>query len=151
MVSSSVFMIYRSAAGIWARDKIRPFVEAGINLILNILLVQSIGVCGVMISTILTMGIMRTIWGSYYLFDEYFKEYSHLKYLITMLVCFLIILVSGAITFSICNLINLDGVLGLITKLGVCIVIPGTIFFICFFRTAVFKKCVGLAKSIIKH
>ncbi|MBR5177775.1 MAG: polysaccharide biosynthesis protein [Lachnospiraceae bacterium] len=151
IVSSSVFVAYRSAAGIWAHDKIRPFVEAGINLILNIILVRSIGVCGVMISTILTMGIMRTIWGSYYLFDEYFKEYSHLKYLATMLVCFLIVLVSGVITFSICNLINLDGIWELVARLGVCIVIPGVIFFVCFFRTVVFKRCIGLAKSIIKH
>lgn len=151
IMSNSVFMTYRSAAGIWARDKIRPFVEAGINLILNIILVRSIGVCGVMISTILTMGIMRTIWGSYYLFDEYFKEYSHLVYLATMLACFLIVSVSGAITFGICNLINLDGIWELVARLGVCIVIPGVIFFVCFFKTVEIKRCIGLAKSIIKH
>ena len=151
IVSSSVFVAYRSAAGIWARDKIRPFVEAGINLILNIILVRSIGVCGVMVSTILTMGIMRTIWGSYYLFDEYFKEYSHIKYLVTMFICFMIVMVSGIITFCICNLINLDGIGELIARLGVCIIIPGLIYFVCFFRTVAFKRCIGLVKSIVKH
>ena len=150
-MAGSVFMTYRSAAGIWAHDKIRPFVEAGINLTLNIVLVHYIGVCGVMISTIITMGIMRTVWGSYYLFKEYFKEYSHLKYLITMGACFLIIIGSGLITYSICGFIDLDGIWELIVRLGVCIVVPGAIYLLCFCKSIVFKRCFGLVKSIIKH
>ena len=48
----NVVLTYKDAAGMWWIDKWRPLVGCIINLILNVILVQKIGVAGVAISTI---------------------------------------------------------------------------------------------------
>ena len=45
---------YKDAAGIWWEDRFRPFVMAATNLISNLILVQFIGIWGIILSTILT-------------------------------------------------------------------------------------------------
>lgn len=152
VLSNAVFMTYREAGGIFAHDKIRPFVEAGTNLILNIVLVQFIGVAGVMISTIITMGIMRTIWGSYYLFNEYFTKYSRFEYLMKMLYHVVITALAGALAYFLCTNITVDNnILQLIINLGICIVVTGSIYFVCYFRKKEFKRCLSLVKSILRR
>jgi O-antigen/teichoic acid export membrane protein len=151
IVMSAVFMTYREAAGIWAHDRIRPFVEGGLNLILNITLVKWLGVSGVMLSTILTMGIIKTVWGSRYLFNEYFKGYSQVEYLMHMLLYAVVTVIAGAVTYFVCSFINMNGIPELIVKALICIVIPPIIFAACFFKTKEFKRCLALAKSLIKR
>lgn len=151
IVMSSLFMTYREAAGIWAHDRIRPFVEGGLNLILNIILVKWIGVSGVMLSTILTMGIIKTVWGSWYLFKEYFKGYSHVGYLLHLLLYTVVAAIAGAVTYFVCSFINMNGIPELIVKALICIVIPSIVFTACFFKTGEFKRCLALAKSLVKR
>ena len=151
IVMSAVFMTYREAAGIWAHDRIRPFVEGGLNLILNIILVKWIGVSGVMLSTILTMGIIKTVWGSRFLFKEYFKGYSQMEYLMHLLLYTVVTVIAGAATYFVCSFIKLEGIPELIVKALICMIIPPVIFVVCFFRTKEFKRCFSLAKSLIRR
>ena len=149
IMSNAVFMTYREAAGIWAHDKIRPFVEGGLNLVTNIIFVQLIGVKGVMISTIVTMGIIRTIWGSRFLFKEYFKDFSHIRYLLKMLKYLMVTITAAAATFSICRLIEWDNVAGLIIKGMICIAIPGCIYVIAYFKSKEFRQAISFARTIL--
>jgi len=151
IMSSAVIMTYREAAGIWEHDKIRPILEAVFNLAINIILVQIIGVSGVMISTILTMGIMRTIWSSYYLFKGYFTKYNQKKYLIKMFFHCIVNMVIGGVCFLSCSLINLTGIAGLLIKLGICIVVPLILQFLTFYRKKEFKKCISMALHVLRH
>jgi O-antigen/teichoic acid export membrane protein len=151
IMSSAVIMTYREAAGIWEHDKIRPILEAVFNLAINIILVQIIGVSGVMISTILTMGIMRTIWCSHYLFIGYFTKYNQKKYLIKMFFHCIVNMVIGGVCFLLCSLINLTGIAGLLIKLGICIVVPLILQFLTFYRTKEFKKCISMALQVLRH
>ncbi|MBR4341836.1 MAG: oligosaccharide flippase family protein [Lachnospiraceae bacterium] len=151
VVSSEVFMTYREAAGIWKHDRVRPFVEAGLNLLLNIVLVKIIGVDGVLISTIITMGIIRVIWGSYYLFKELFTGYSHVKYLLKQLLYLVITVIIGVITYIICSYINIEGIPGLLVKGVVCSFISIGLYLAVFFKTDEFKSLLNLAKGILKR
>ena len=148
-ISGEVFMAYREAAGIWEHDRIRPFLEGILNLCMNILFVQIIGVVGVIVSTIITMGFIRTIWGSYYLFKEYFSEYSHKKYLLTLLHYLLITILAGAISYLSCEFISSEGILGLFIRLFVCSFITGLTYFLVYFRSQEFKMVSAEIKSFI--
>ena len=151
IVSSEVFMTYREAGGIWKHDRIRPFVEAGLNLILNIVLVNVIGVDGVLISTIITMGLIRMIWGSWYLFKELFTQYSHVNYLLKQLLYLLITTVIGVITYIICGQITIEGIVGLLVKGTVCASLSMGLFVLSFFRTDEFKGLINLVKGMLKR
>lgn len=151
ILSSAVFMTYREAAGIWSHDRVRPFVEGGLNLMFNIILVQLIGVKGVMLSTIFSMGIIRVIWGSSFLYKEYFKGFSHAKYLLKMLYYLLVTIVAGVVTYCVCNLIQWENVAGLIIKGFLCIIIPAVIYFLIYFRSKEFHKAVSFGKSILSR
>ncbi len=151
LVSSSVFMTYREAAGIWKHDRVRPFVEAGLNLVLNILFVNIFGVVGVLLSTIITVGIIRMIWGSYYLFKEYFTEESYSKYLVSQLIYFCVTVGIGVITYLICNCVNIEGIIGFAVKGIISASVALILYVLAFFKTNEFKGIVGLIKGMIKR
>ncbi len=151
ILSSAVFMTYREAAGIWAHDKVRPFVEGGLNLLMNIVLVQFIGVKGVMISTIITMGIIRTVWGSKFLFREFFVSFSHARYLLKMLSYMVVSIIAGIVTLFICQYIEIQNILGLLIKGIICIIVPGVIYVLVYFRSNEFRKGVAFAKSVLRR
>ena len=149
IISSAVFMTYREAAGIWEHDRIRPFVEAGLNLAINIWLVQWIGIVGVLISTIITMGIIRVIWGSYYLFKELFTEYSHGRYLLRQLYYFIVTAGAGTITYLVVGYIDIEGIPGLVIKGLVCGILAMILLVAAYFKTAEFKGVISLAKGVL--
>jgi len=149
--SSEVFMAYRQAAGIWARDKVRPILEAGLNLTLNILLVKYIGLEGVMLSTIITLGMIHIAWGSYYLFKEYFTDFKHSSYLMKLAYYAAITAVSAAVTYFICIQVQLEGIMCLLVRGIICIFIPNIIFLIAFFWQPEFKQLLGLIKITVKR
>ena len=148
--SSEVFMAYRQAAGIWAKDRLRPVAEASINLVLNIVLVKYLGVSGVLLSTIFTLGIIHFVWGSYYLFKEYFTEYSQMKYMLTLLYYFIITVGAGILTYYICSLIEFESlIVCIIVRGSICMVIPNIIFFVIFCRRPEFKNIIAIIKGMV--
>ena len=53
---------YKDAAGIWHEDRFRPLVTAGVNLALNLIMVQFWGVYGVLLSTVMVKYETYVIW-----------------------------------------------------------------------------------------
>lgn len=145
--TNEVYMAYRQAAGIWNHDRVRPFVEAVLNLSINICLVQIIGVEGVLIASIFTMGFIRIIWASRYLFKEYFIEYGQKRFLLRLLFYSIITACSTGATFYLCSLLNLSGILCLLARGGICIVVPNAVFFAAYHRLPEFKALISLKKK----
>ena len=82
MIRRTILM-YRDAAGLWELNKWQPIVSGIFNLIVNILLVQYIGVYGILISSILAQVLIDIPWESglttYSLFGEKpIKYYSRI-------------------------------------------------------------------------
>lgn len=147
--SAEVFMSYRQACGIWAKDKVRPVFEALLNLGLNILFVKIWGLYGVVLSTIITLGIIRMIWGSYYLFNEYFNDYSHGRYLLKMLYFSGITAIVCAATLLICEKLPFEGITALLVRGGICILLPNIVFAAAYCRLPEFLELMGLVKKIV--
>lgn len=122
-----VVLTYKDAAGMWWADKWRPLVGCIVNLTLNILLVQIIGVSGVMISTIISYAFVEMPWETHVLFKLYF-ECSEKNYYIEMITTTLRISIAGGITYYICTLVNVDHIVAIIIKLVVCVILPNAIF-----------------------
>ena len=77
---------YRQASGLWWEDRLRPVVDGVTNLTLNYILVQYIGVAGVMLSTILCQVCIDSLWGSRILFRSYFTDQKQRLYLLRLVI-----------------------------------------------------------------
>ncbi len=145
---NQIFIVYKDAAGMWYEDRFRPLFTALTNLFLNMLLVNFIGIYGVLLSTVIsTLGIGMP-WVIYNLFTNIFKVnpwnfiYRILSYFgITIIVCI--------ITYLCCSWVNGDLILVLLLRLVVCIFVPNLLYVIIFYRTQEFKEVLKLADNII--
>ena len=66
---------YKDAAGIWWEDRFRPYICMVVNLGLNILLAQVIGILGILISTVISLCISIP-WENYTIFKYIFHRGS---------------------------------------------------------------------------
>lgn len=66
--------MYVDAAGLWWKLKGRSIIEAVLNIILNFILVQVLGLPGVIIATIVSMLLINYLWGSEVVFTHYFQN-----------------------------------------------------------------------------
>ena len=147
---SDIIFMFRQSTGIWWKDKVRPIVESVANLLMNIILVKFIGVAGVLISTIVSIGIITFPWGTNILFKNYFKT-SFKKYMLTILLSTFISVVIVGASYIVCSLVNLDGIAAVIVN----IIISGSISLVLFPIMHVFEKrekdAFALLKKVIRR
>ena len=131
--------LYKEAAGLWEYDKYRPIIASIVNLILNIILVQLIGIYGIILSTILSIILIILPWSTYILYKIYFKN-GYGQYWINYIRNLVITLFTGLIVFKICSMIETDSLIALIIKGIICLIIPNIFFLLFYKNTNIFKE-----------
>ena len=143
-----VVVTYKDAAGIWWEDRFRPFVMAGTNLISNLIMVQFIGVWGIVLSTILSL-LVSIPWETYTVFKYVFKR-SPMEYARSLVQFLLVLTVACAITLGICQIAS-EGILAILIRGCICVVVPNVIFFLAFRRREEFADAKALLLRVIKR
>ena len=110
-----VVLTYKDAAGIWWADKWRPLIGGIVNLTLNIVLVKTIGVAGVMLSTIISYAFVEMPWETHVLFKVYFRHCEK-SYYIEMITTTFKMFIAGVVTYNVCILITVGHVASIIIK-----------------------------------
>nr|WP_296475598.1 oligosaccharide flippase family protein [uncultured Acetatifactor sp.] len=146
--SRQTVLLYKDAAGLWAEDCLRPYAEIIVNLTINILLVQIIGINGVLISTILSMLFVSLPWETRVFFRRCLKC-STRKYYLANLVCLALTFLAGTITFVICNFIPFSGIISFILKIAICMIVPNVVIFCCGYRIPLYHETVRFVASMI--
>ncbi len=146
---------YRQSAGLWWEDRYRPIVEAVVNLTLNIILVQIIGVVGVMLSTIIGLVFINAIWGSKILFKHYFTNFKQSKYLLELLMFIVVTTVACAVCGAICHIMPvIDRSFKAIVFLGIrgiiSVIVSNLIFWLAYRKLPQYSDMVKLAKKMVK-
>ena len=80
---NDIVSIFKEAAGLWEYDRFRPLLASTCNLIINIILVNTIGIYGVILSTIVCELTFSLFWGVRVLFKHYFQK-GYTDYLIML-------------------------------------------------------------------
>lgn len=149
-----VVLTYKDAAGMWWVDKWRPMVGCVVNLILNVALVKTIGVAGVALSTIVSYAFVEMPWETNALFTHYFKKPQQ-EYYFIMLQSIVKLTICGGVTYLICYLIPLHGILAVVVKLIICLSLPNVLFVLMNVKNKYFLESKMLlirsASSIIKR
>lgn len=65
--------LFKEAAGMWRETWLMPYISVFINLVMNILLVQKIGLSGVILSSIFALIMIEIPWESAVFFKRYFR------------------------------------------------------------------------------
>lgn len=138
-------VIYKDAAGIWWEDRFRPYVTMLVNLVLNIVLVQHIGVSGIIISTIVSL-MISIPWENYTIFKYVFLRSSK-EYYVKMILYASVTVFAGFVTFLICKLLG-DSIGAFLVRGIICIVVPNAIFVACYRKKREFNEAVALFKRI---
>lgn len=135
-----IVYVYREASGIWWEGKWFPIIAALFNLVTNIILVQIIGLSGVLLSTILSLIIIHDTVGVYILKKHYFKNVLDLKafYLkqVRTLLCGVI---CCGCSYTMANVIPYQNTMIIIILRGIiCLIIPNLIMYLILRKTKVF-------------
>lgn len=144
---AAMMIQYKDAAGIWHEDRFRPLITALFNLLLNLILVQSIGLLGVILSTVISFVLIGIPWLVKNLFSILFHT-SPVSYIKTMAYYILITIMAGGISYSICILISGNGILSFVLKGVICCIIPNIIFMVGYYRLKEFDQAFQLVKRM---
>ena len=144
----SVQSAYKDAAGLWKEDMWRSYVANAFNLVMNIFLVQKIGVYGILLSTILALTIITYPWQTWMIHKKLF-HCSMWMYIKRLGLYTIITSVACVITYGICGLVSGNGVAEFFVKIMICVILPNVIFFVCTFRMKEFSEMVKIAQKIL--
>lgn len=133
--------VYREAAGLWNYGKFAPIIAAIFNLITNIILIQIIGIIGVIISTIIANTFVYIPCYSYIVFKHYFKSLDLWKrHLLSIIKYSIVAIVACLISYVTSNYIHVENTYCvIILRLFVSCIISNLVLFVFFFKTEQFK------------
>lgn len=147
---NSLLNLYKDASGMWHEDKFRPLVAALTNLILNLILVQFIGIYGIILSTVIAILVVGMPWLLHNLFTVVFEKKRLRMFLGKMFTYCILTIVACIVTYFICSLINMSLWVTLVLRGFICLIIPNMIFFLAYHKRNEFKQSVLLADNMTK-
>ena len=139
---------YKDAAGLWKQDKYRKIICAILNLAINLILVQFIGIYGILLSTVLVSFVVDLPWLSQNVFKYIFekKTTDYFKFIIKFVIVDILI---AAITAYACYLIPGNGYLIFGVKMLICLILPNAIMIIIYRKQEEYKKSKQLLLRMI--
>ena len=147
---NSLFNTYKDASGMWHEDRFRPLVAALTNLALNLILVQVIGIYGILISTVLAILCVGMPWLLHNLFTVIFEREHLYGYLKKLLYYCLISFISCVVTYLVCSKVNFGLIFTLIIRGVICVIVPNLIYLLVYHKRAEFKESLLLINKMTK-
>lgn len=147
-VMNQVLIVYKDAAGMWHEDRFRPLCTALINLILNLILVQIMGIYGVLLSTVLSTLFVGMPWVIKNLFSVVLKR-SPVDYIKKIMQYVLVAVGSWFVAYCICARISGNLISVLVVRLIICVVIPNIFYVTIFHNRDEFKQTIRLFDNIV--
>ena len=132
--------VYLQATGIWWQTRYIPLVASACNLIANIVLVNIIGLSGVIISTIISILFIYNLGYLIAMLKFYFNRMEYLSRIILRQIYYLLVAtISCCITYFISSLLSTQGILSILWRVIVCLIIPNLVMCTLFYRLSEFK------------
>jgi len=146
----AAIILFKDACGMWKADFWKPYISAMANIIINISLVQIIGLNGVLISTIIVFVLINFPWESKILINARFEGFEKQYYI--QFVLFAVVNVGLAfITVSGCKMISINNeFIRLIVNGCICIFLPNFLWWILFRNKDEYKYVVNRFVSVVR-
>lgn len=141
---------FRNTAGLFKKGRLLPLISSIANIVLSVILVQYIGMFGVLIATGLTRLFILT-WYDPYMIHKYVFKSSSKRYYITYLLYLIILIFNYIVNWKLLNMMNINGIVGFILCGLLITQMTFIIFFITTFRLKEVKEVFNRIKQIIKR
>ena len=136
---NQLFVMYKDAAGMWHEDRFRPLTTALVNLALNLILVQFIGIYGVLLSTVISTLVIGMPWIIHNLFTVIFHRTTK-EFILNLLFYIIISTISVGVSYFVCEQLPLDGISTIIIRLIICCCISNFIYLVVYKKTEEFEE-----------
>jgi len=144
-------LTFRDSMGLFWYDRYKSILEAGMNIVLSLLLVRYMGTVGVFLGTTLSMGLTSFLVEPYVLYKYGFKS-SCRDYFLRQGKYSALMAVVWLVTDYACGVAAQAGNLfaEIFIRLILCVVISDALLLLIYCRTDNFKDVMNIAKGIIK-
>lgn len=147
---NALFNLYKDASGMWREDKFRPLVAAMTNLALNLILVQVIGIYGILLSTVLAILCVGMPWLMHNLFTIIFEKEKLISFLKLLGTYCLIVLISCVASYFICSFVDVGLIPTLLIRGILCCIIPNLFYFFIYGRTTEYQETLLLVNNMTR-
>ena len=143
--------VYKDAGGIWRKDRFRPLVTAGSNLVINLLLVNNWGLYGVLLSTVFSTIFVGMPWLFHNLFTTLFNRKNFKPYFLSVMKYTFTTGVLSLLCIGVCLLIPWVGWIGFLVKGFLCTAIFNVVYFYITRKSEEFKNALRIIDKITKN
>jgi len=142
-------LAFKDSLGLFWYDRYKALLQAGINLVVSVVLARKYGVIGVLIgSSVSTLA--TCFWIEPYVVFHFGFDKSLAQYFFQYLGYTLVTLVAGLTTFACLSLIALPNtILRFTVSLLAVIVVPNLVYLLFFYRLSLFKDVIDVLKRIV--
>lgn len=137
---------YSAAAGLFWQNRIYVLVEAVVNILLNFFLGKYFGVHGIILATWISIFFINFGWGSLIIYKYYFIGFKARKYYFAQLKYLMVTILTAAVTFGICSIIELKALPTFFCRMAICIVIPNFVYVLVYRKESEYKESIGFIK-----
>jgi len=139
-------IVFKNASGLYYNDRYCVLVEAIANVVISVILVQKIGIGGVLLGTIISANI--TLWSSAYVLYKHLFCRPVWEFAKRFFFHVSVILLIGVPVFHIVNMVPHGTWIGFFLMLFACAGLAGGSFTLLFYRTEEFMFFRNLGKSL---
>jgi hypothetical protein len=138
-------LIFKEALGLYWQDRYKPIIETTLNLTISILLVQKIGIAGVLLGTIIS-NLVTCFWIEPYIVFKHGFDFQLKMYFKSYTINTFTLFVVGIITLLSVSAFSFINVRGFFLELVISVIVPNTLFFFTYKKSREFQNLYGLAK-----
>ena len=142
---------YVNGAGIWDKLKASYVLEAGGNLILNIILGKLWGITGILLATIITIFLFNYVMRTHILFNNYFREESEKRFSCDQLQYAAATLIAAVIVVSFQKKFFGGAVAQFVFGGLLSVIISSIVYMMMFFKTERFLYAKGMVYRILSR
>lgn len=136
---------YKNTMGLFRYGQYLLLLTAAINLVLDIVLGNTMGILGIYLATAIAR-IATNAWYEPYAVFRYGLKVSPFRYLRKYFEYIGVLVVTGGICYYLCSLCQFQVVINVIIKFIICSILPNCIFFACYHKSEEGQYLIGTAK-----
>ena len=142
-------LTFRDATATYYYDRYKPVFEAGVNLIVSIVLIKSMGIAGVFLGNIAST-LLVCAWVEPYVLYKYVLKQPLGNYFKRYIVYTLVVAFAGVATYALVNIVTGSIYFRFATGCLICAILPNVLFGLFFYRTPEFLYFKNMISSMIK-
>lgn len=142
-----IFGVMRDAYGNFNIDRWKGLIQALLNLVISLVLVQFIGIAGVVLGTAISC-LLTSTWVEPHILHKYWLKRSEKPHIWFYILFLMITALNSGISYFLCSLIG-GGIINFILKMLISVITPNIVLLIVFCRTKEFKELFKIGKGLV--